>query len=68
MGQIVEPRKYLADALYEALSHLRKEFAAEGNGRDMGDFLQRLIVRHADEESLERILRDVKDELAELTQ
>jgi hypothetical protein len=67
MGTSVEPRKFLADALYEALSQLRKAFATENTGRDVGEFLQQLIVRHADEESLERILRDVKQELAHLS-
>lgn len=65
MQATIAPKKYVVDALNEALPELYKAFAKEGKGRCVGLFLQQSIVYHADEEVLSKILTDVREELAE---
>jgi len=59
-------RKYLADALYEALPELEKALFREGKGRYVGVFLQRSLIENADDGTLERVLFDVKCEIGTL--
>lgn len=61
----IADRKYLVDGLNEALPRLYKAYAREGKGQHPGFFLQQAILRHADDGTLERILQDVKQEIAE---
>jgi hypothetical protein len=62
----IETRKYLVDALNEALPRLYKALAREGKGRQASVFLQQAVARHADEEALKGILADTWREIAEL--
>jgi len=60
----IPAKKYLVDGLNEAMPQLYKAYAHEGKGRQVARFLQHSIMRHADEETLAKILLDVRQEVA----
>jgi hypothetical protein len=66
MATTMAAKKYLVDALHEELAQLSVAYAQEGKGRRVGLVLQLSLQRHADEETLEKILADVRRELVSL--
>jgi len=63
MGVQIASKKYVVDALNELMPELEKAFAREGQGRRVLTFLQNSIMTHADGETLEKVLVDVRREL-----
>ncbi len=57
-------RKYLVDALNEALPQLQRALLREGRRRSCCLFLQRSLIQHADDGVLAKVLADIKEELA----
>jgi hypothetical protein len=66
MATTIAAKKYLVDALNENLAQLYVAFAKEGKGRRVGALLQHAIETYADEETLTKILADVRQELASI--
>jgi hypothetical protein len=58
-----ERRQELADNLRIALNELIRAYADESTRRDWGNFLADSLARHADEDTLERVLADITHEL-----